>query len=660
MKKSFLLQTFFVTFFANFFLIFILTPCFSQQKHQISKRTRHEYWKDILEEKIRISESNLEKLTKNKPIQKTKIYQELIEIIREKDAESHGESYAELDTKLRIDENKKTNGLGKISVGTETNITRTSSIPESETHVYINPKDENNLVASAISSVSTGLECPIYYTTDGGTNWELSEFNISTIVPSTILGGGDPFFTADADGNFYFTWIALFFTGFEAEDSIYATTFYAKSTDKGVTWDASRDMIVGGSGEINSAQSLPATLLDKQWLTCDRSNSKYRNNLYCVYTYLGEDLNFIGVGIKKPNETKFSDPTPASGFLFTDLQFANLEVDKDGVLYCTFYGALEDEQPAFWICNSKDGGVTFSEPIKITDFYLVNFSDGAKDTVSGVPGSRLYPCPQMAIDKGNSAFVGNIYFTFTAQGISEKENYNTDVYITKSTDKGQTWSKPAPIHSDRRRHQYYSTLQVTSNGVVVNTWYDRIADSANRNANYMINFSTDGGNTFAKDLPLSQKPSNFNVIGNKNGGFGVGDYNGMAVSENYAYPVWGDGRTNNGNVEIYFAKVSISEGIIGSVGVINKNDLSEINISPNPALKQAKVEFNSLNNQTLVFALFNSSGKLVYKSAPQNFSVGSNTFSIDVSNFEQGAYICEISTHKGEKITISKKLSIVK
>lgn len=557
------------------------------------------------------------------------------------------------------------NLINKLSAVSEVNVSK-SSIVESETHIGINVTDTSNLIVSAIKSTSAGLRCPIYYSKDFGNTWILNGFNTSSIIPATTtFGGGDPFFTCDADGNFFFSWISLSAKGFSNEDTLIVGMYFAKSTDKGESWQYSKDMRIAESSSLINSQNGPDYFWDKQWMTTDLSSSEFRNSVYVGFVESNPDGSYIGIRIKRKNDNSFREKTiRISDDSFVDVQFAQVEVNKIGELLCTFYGKKgSDEPPSLWFSKSIDGGVTFSNPNKITDFHLVNFSTDSKrsDTVSGVIGSRIYPCPQMSVDKGNSNFQGNIYLTFTADGISKNDKNGTNIYLTKSTDNGNNWSAPIVLNSEIKRHQFYSGTSVNNLGILSNVWYDRRSDSLNKLTNYMINFSKDGGNTFTEDFNITQKSSDFSKIGKNNNGFGVGDYNGIVMTDNFAIPVWGDGRANTGDVEIYIAKVPINDGKINSVEVnsINTN-FSNFNLSPNPTSDFVNLNYNFSSNTLVKIELFNDLGEVVFSRISEGFSDGINSTNLDIKPFPSGNYNIKISPVNNPEIYVYKNFRILK
>jgi hypothetical protein len=189
------------------------------------------------------------------------------------------------------------------------------------------------------------------------------------------------------------------------------------------------------------------------------------------------------------------------------VQFANITVDPAGGVHVIFFGVSEAQQCWLWHTHSIDGGVSFSPPRKITHLIFPGYSAGElMGQIEGLPGQRMYPCPQIAADLARP---GNLYVTWTATGVLEKSSNGADIYFSRSTDFGVTWSTPAVINDDAKetgRDQFYSSIAVNSSGTLVITWYDLREDSENQSARYYYALSRDGGEHFLQNAPVANKP----------------------------------------------------------------------------------------------------------------------------------------------------------
>ena len=618
-------------------ILFIIVPAVhsEEQKPVTSKKT---YLQQTIEEKMKISLEDVLNYLKNNKISKS----------------------SEL----------KKNNIEEIqSMGNEV-VVSADALPESEIHAAINPTDTNNIVISPMnfnsSSMLEGLLCPIYYTSDFGKKWQKSTFKtLPTKANTVVLGGGDPMFAFDSDGKLYMSWINLYahLVGFSA-DSLFATTFWSSSTDGGKNWNRQTNDIIGSSG--NTISNSLNSMHDKEWSVIDKSTSQYHNNLYTSLTFLdGIRTNNTKANIvvyKKPanSQTYLKDSVIVSKGQYDFVQFSSIDVDKSGNVHVTFFGTLNGNN-AIYHSISTDGGVTFKVETKISDFILYGSqmipSENQQDSIVGLTSSRFYICPQFAIDKEKT---GNLYMTWTADGINQKGNNGKDIYFCFSKDNGQSWSTPVIINDDTKgikRSQYYSSISVNQDGVIVISWYDRRDDANDIMTHYYVAYSFDEGKTFTKNIPVTSVATNFSTIGLMNGGFGIGEYNQLLTTRGYAIPVWADGRTNNGNTNVYAAFVPITKDptSVESITPINSNFiLSEP--TPNPSTSEFNIRFELGKSSEIKLQLIDNQG---FVKDLANGKYEPNTYNIEVvtNMLSPGSYFIRLITGYGYAV---RKLIIIK
>lgn len=556
-------------------------------------------------------------------------------------------------------ENSVTGNLNTKDFNIDFPIDNTTDI-ESELHAAINPTDTANIVVSPIYQdyANGNIYCPVYYTTDFGQTWQKSTFqNMPHVAGDISGGGGDPVFTYDADGRLYFTWIDLYGS---QSDFLYGTVnmgiFWAYSDDKGATWtQPANDTVL--LGQMNMALGMPtgtaSPVSDKQWMDADRTNSPYHNNVYISYVTIFQDGNgnttyTIKCKTKPAGADAFTTEATITDSTFVFTQFSSLKVDNAGNVHVTFYGSKQDSVLALWHSVSVDGGVTFSTPNKISNvrFNLPMFQVQPYDTIEGINQQRLYPSPYMASNPNN----GDIYITWTAFGIDSLSGTGSDVYFSKSSDNGTTWSTPVIVNDDAtNNHNYYSSIFVNDLGEILIGFYDRRNDLANNlNTDFYYAISDDNGQTFT-NYSATSTTTDFSTVGSQNQNFGIGEYTQILGTENYIIPVWTDGRKNNGDLDIYTA--FINKNTVGIERITNVSNPFNVKLYPNPARDNVSMEINLSATENVLFTLFDNNGKIIQdKCFSKTLSKGANNVITNLEGLMPGNYHYLLKAGKQEQV----------
>ena len=144
-----------------------------------------------------------------------------------------------------------------------------------------------------------------------------------------------------------------------------------------------------------------------------------------------------------------------------------------------------------------------------------------------------------------------------------------------------------------------------------------------------------------------------------NEGFGIGEYCAVVADSKYAYPVWADGRTNNGNLNIYFAKVDISTNSSGNVDNVNivNSDFTITKIFPNPAENAINVSFELKSKSKVNIFISDLNGKKLREIVSQDFNKGEYSLNYDISSFTSGSYFIYAEYNEGYAV---KKFNVLK
>ena len=151
------------------------------------------------------------------------------------------------------------------------------------------------------------------------------------------------------------------------------------------------------------------------------------------------------------------------------------------------------------------------------------------------------------------------------------------------------------------------------------------------------------------------------MIGSANANFGVGEYTQVIASPSYAIPFWADGRTNDGNIEIFTTLIQVGENEI--VGLHEVQSLSaEFSVTgpvPNPVSRgsEAAVRVALKQDSNVRIQLLGADGKINREIINDTFTTGEHQFLIDTYDLPVGNYYLSVFTDFGYK---GKLLSVVR
>jgi hypothetical protein len=264
-------------------------------------------------------------------------------------------------------------------------------------------------------------------------------------------------------------------------------------------------------------------------------------------------------------------PMVATGAAITGLgsvgQFAPLEVIP-GTNNCT-YGdvSIGPSGQVMNVCtlteSGQGGGKLFVnvDPDGLgpagfgTRGFVVDTHVGGFDFIPAQPDRSVDAEPGLAWDRTGGIHNGRVYLVYTLEHLNETND--TNIFVTHSDDQGTTWSAPVRVNDDTGRKSQFLpkiSLDPTSGDLVV-VWYDARRDRGtggagdtdgvpNDDAEFWGSFSTDGGQTFSRNIQISAGTSNSHDSGNA---IDYGDYSGVSFFGGVAHPAWSDNSNSDGD-----------------------------------------------------------------------------------------------------------------
>jgi len=391
----------------------------------------------------------------------------------------------------------------------------------------------------------------VYYSSDAGSGWTAGSLSSSLGV------WGDPCIISDTNGTFYY-----FHLNINSSSPWYDRIVCQRSTDDGHTWTD------GTSFGSNGTKTQ-----EKEWAVCD----PLTNNLYVTWTQSDADgssnpLDSSNIHFSRSVDGGLSWSNPArvnqvAGHCIADgygVQGSAPTVGPNGEIYVTWASPLG-------IMFSKSTNQGNSWPSG--NVTVASLPVGWGCLVPGV--ERATGLPAIACDRSQGQNRGNIYINWSDQ---RNGSSDADIWFSKSTDGGITWSDMKRVNNDPPGKQnFFSWMTVDQvTGYIYFDFYDR-RNYSDQNTDVYMAVSKDGGASFY-NFKVSQSP----FI--PNASLFLGDYNSIYAHNNVIRPIWT--RMSNDSLSIWTATVN---GLTLGVG-------EEVSAEPSALLQNYPNPIRSFTN----------------------------------------------------------------
>jgi len=387
--------------------------------------------------------------------------------------------------------------------------------------IVADPANPTNLIVG----ISDDGDCPpqvdtgFSLSTDGGTSWN------DLVCMSQIFSNGEPYIPAGSPILGYDRNGVAYIGGFYLDDNG-KTSFgfegFEKSSD-GVNWSSPKPAVVLQDYDPSYC-----------WMAVDDSPaSPYMNSVYISCVMVGPLNN-------NSNNQVVVAHSNNGGATWQQVNVATIQkspardrytamtIGKDGTVYitweyCNQNNACDNGVVYMAFSKSSDGGRTWSKPVLMATVTL----HGVPNTFIGVPDT-----PAIAVDDSAGSGAGNLYVVM----------YNwtgtfMQVQVARSTNGGNTWSKPVPVAPGETHDQFLPWISVSPNGLVGVSWLDRRNDPANIDYQAYAAISTNGGLSFQPNVQLTTGFSDPNA----GMGSSIGNYTGDTWNgPNYFLAAWMD------------------------------------------------------------------------------------------------------------------------
>ncbi len=477
-----------------------------------------------------------------------------------------------------------------------------SSPYQTEPHLAVDPNDPDHLVMGTIDYNFPSTSS--YVSLDGGESWR-GPFHAPYLLDD-LGSGGDPVLAMDRAGGTYMTMISIgeeeFTVGPVGVSQEVSSIAVARSEDGGESWPetistarsrVSTDGLTADRfGRLRG--NLSIGFLDKPWIAVGPSpDDPTKDVLYVTYTdfdtnytvlWLGEVPTIVPVATRttirmvrsEDGGLSWSTPVAVSptvnqsygetggdvpgvfGIRRT-VQGSQPAVAPDGSVYVAWTDSTDDDSfkgvGEIQIARSTDKGATFGTPVVASTFNEIAYRP--RNAFFRFWASQF---PQLAIGPG-----GEIYIGYAAKP-SDRPRDDSDIWLVKSTDEGQTWDRAIRLNDDdTAAPQFFPSIDVSPNGTVHAMWGDMRDDLAQSRFNIYYTASEDGGETWGFEIPdLDTRAGDTRVTdfgSNPNRGFPggrfLGDYFSLQATDDEVYMVWSDTRLGEygaPNMKIGFAR----------------------------------------------------------------------------------------------------------
>jgi hypothetical protein len=501
-----------------------------------------------------------------------------------------------------------------------------------EVWIAMNPKNVNNLVVGTHGQFITSQSNMLYYySMNGGYNW-----TGRTMLSTLAQPGTDPVVVVDTNGYFYYICLGNWGTPPPNLDKLLCN----KSTDGGVNWN---NGVTFG---------VPAPRMNDMPMACvDLSNSQYGNSIYVTWTMID---SMQSTNPLDSSYVYFSRSTN-QGQTFSTAKRISKIAGKAAWDYSTPEGPVP--------CTGTNGEIYVTYPYNSKVLFTRSLDGGniwlnneiiAANQAGGWP---QHHSPVITCDLSNSQYRGNVYICFS--DLRNGPN-NRDIFLTKSTNKGDNWSAPVKVNNNTnntiQEMPWICVDPVT--GYIWIVFYDGRNYSTLSLYDVYVARSTNGGASFQNVKVSDNNSKTLASAWN-------GDYIGITANNNKVRPVWTTS-TGSSNNDIWTAIIDSFTVGIQSISTEIPSSYSLKQNYPNPFNPVTNIKFDIIldsrfrGNDTprrVVLKVYDVMGREVQTLVNESFQPGKYETTFDGSMLNSGVYFYKLIT---DGFTDTKRMILIK
>lgn len=451
-----------------------------------------------------------------------------------------------------------------------------------EPAIVINPLNPDHMMVGA------NLD-NFYFSEDGGYSW-----SDNRLASATLGVWGDPCLLVDNEGHYYY-----FHLSNPPGPAWIDRIVCQKTTDNGINWTQGVGIGINGEKEQDKEWAVFDIVTNSiyvTWTQFDNYGSSEPSDSSNILFSSSKDLGFtwsVPVRINKAAGDCYDNDNTVEG--------AVPAIGPEGQIYVAWAGPL-----GIMFDKSLDGGLTWLE----NDIFIADMPGGWAYSIPGI--SRANGLPVTVCDLSNGPGRGTIYINWSDQ---RNGSSDTDIWMVKSVDDGETWSVPARVNNDPPgKQQFFTWMTIDQEtGKLWFVFYDR-RNHEDILTDVYLAVSEDGGDTFT-NFKISESPFF------PDDGIFFGDYTNISAVNDVVRPVWT--RLDGDQLSLYTA---IVDPLVTSVP--SNEVFADLNFGsyPNPFRKTLTISFKMNTAAIVNLSLFNSKGQCVERI-------------IDAKRIDEGRYI---------------------
>jgi len=399
---------------------------------------------------------------------------------------------------------------------------------QAEVSIVADPGHPTVLLAGSNSDpVSARVLMRVYTSTDGGNTWGSQ--------PGPLPPGG-------SDGDCTFSDPAV---GIDLHSREYYAYLYAPC-------DAIRELpnlaVATRIGARGAWRMVPVEhrnhfrIDDKPALAVDTSpQSRFVGRVYLIWIRSGSTREPGGVVVSHSQSQgrAWSRPVVVVGALGVDPWFPAMAVGARGQLYVAWMADVGTVE----IARSTDGGAHFGRP-QVVD-RVISLPRRPCDhapalSIPAQPQRCISPAPSISIDRTRGPRAGRVYAVYGKSGRDGREQ-DVFVHVYDARLRSQGTFRVNPPDGLRASDQFFPVSAIDqSNGLLWVCYYNSGTGRARTRATFSCTASADGGEHWSAPVRAASRASDTTVPGAPE--FEYGDYEGLAVANGVAHPIWTDTR----------------------------------------------------------------------------------------------------------------------